>query len=88
MSNEPIVIVGAGQCGIKATETLRQLGYDGDLVLIGEEPHAPYQRPPLSKAFLTELTSYRSQSFQRRVSMNRPAVAVHLGRSTSNALPP
>ena len=52
MSNEPIVIVGAGQCGIKATETLRQQGYDGDLVLIGEEPHAPYQRPPLSKAFL------------------------------------
>ena len=52
MSNEPIVIVGAGQCGLKATETLRQQGYGGDLVLIGEEPHAPYQRPPLSKAFL------------------------------------
>ncbi|MEM9104772.1 MAG: FAD-dependent oxidoreductase [Pseudomonadota bacterium] len=52
MSSEPIIIVGAGQCGIKATETLRQQGYDGDLVLIGEEPHAPYQRPPLSKAFL------------------------------------
>jgi 3-phenylpropionate/trans-cinnamate dioxygenase ferredoxin reductase subunit len=52
MSNEPIVIVGAGQCGIKTIETLRQQGYDGDVVLIGEEPYAPYQRPPLSKAFL------------------------------------
>lgn len=52
MSQEPFVIVGAGQCGIKAAETLRQQGYDGGVVLVGEEPHAPYQRPPLSKAFL------------------------------------
>ena len=52
MANDPIIIIGAGQCGQKATETLRQQGYEGDLVLIGDEPHAPYQRPPLSKAFL------------------------------------
>ncbi|WP_136656520.1 FAD-dependent oxidoreductase [Nitratireductor sp. XY-223] len=52
MANDPIIIIGAGQCGQKATETLRQQGYEGGLVLIGDEPHAPYQRPPLSKAFL------------------------------------
>lgn len=52
MTDAPIVVVGAGQCGLKAVETLRTSGYDGDLVLIGAEPHAPYQRPPLSKAFL------------------------------------
>ncbi|MFV0298639.1 MAG: NAD(P)/FAD-dependent oxidoreductase [Hyphomicrobiaceae bacterium] len=53
MSNQdPIVVIGAGQCGLKAVETLRQAGYDGALQLVGEEPHAPYQRPPLSKAFL------------------------------------
>lgn len=52
MKQNPIVIIGAGQCGLKAAETLRQQGYNGDLVLIGDEPHAPYQRPPLSKAFL------------------------------------
>ena len=52
MVDAPIIIIGAGQCGQKASETLRQLGYDGDLILIGDEPHAPYQRPPLSKAFL------------------------------------
>ena len=52
MANDPIIIIGAGQCGQKATDTLRQQGYDGDLILIGDEPHAPYQRPPLSKAFL------------------------------------
>lgn len=50
--SKPIVIIGAGQCGLKAAETLRQNGYEGALVLIGEEAQPPYQRPPLSKAYL------------------------------------
>lgn len=50
---EPFVIVGAGQAGAQAAQTLRQLGYDGDLILIGEEPHAPYKRSELSKDFLS-----------------------------------
>ncbi|MBD1546995.1 NAD(P)/FAD-dependent oxidoreductase [Roseibium aggregatum] len=49
---DPILIVGAGQASIKAAETLRQKGYDGDLVLFGDEAFLPYQRPPLSKAYL------------------------------------
>jgi 3-phenylpropionate/trans-cinnamate dioxygenase ferredoxin reductase component len=49
---EPIVIVGAGQGAAKAVETLRGAGYGGDLVVIGDEPHPPYQRPPLSKKYL------------------------------------
>ncbi|MFZ2099448.1 MAG: FAD-dependent oxidoreductase [Oricola sp.] len=49
---DPIIIVGAGQTGIKAAETLRTNGYDSDLMLIGEEKWPPYQRPPLSKAYL------------------------------------
>jgi 3-phenylpropionate/trans-cinnamate dioxygenase ferredoxin reductase component len=48
----PIIIVGAGQAGVRVAETLRRLGYDGGLLLIGDEPHPPYQRPPLSKKFL------------------------------------
>lgn len=48
----PILIIGAGQAGLKAAETLRQKGYDDDIVMIGEEPCLPYQRPPLSKAYL------------------------------------
>lgn len=47
-----IVIVGAGQAGAQAAVSLRQNGFDGDVVLIGAEPDPPYQRPPLSKAFL------------------------------------
>ncbi|GAB4274347.1 MAG: FAD-dependent oxidoreductase [Pararhodobacter sp.] len=47
-----IVIVGAGQGGLQAAASLRQEGHDGPIVLIGAEPGLPYQRPPLSKAFL------------------------------------
>lgn len=55
---EPIVIVGAGQSALKCAETLRRLGFDGAIRMIGDEPHPPYQRPPLSKKFLSgECTS-------------------------------
>ncbi len=47
-----IVVVGAGQAGCSLVAKLRALGYDGDLTLIGDEPVPPYQRPPLSKAYL------------------------------------
>jgi 3-phenylpropionate/trans-cinnamate dioxygenase ferredoxin reductase subunit len=46
------VIVGAGMAGGKAVETLREEGFDGDVVLIGAEPERPYERPPLSKDYL------------------------------------
>ena len=48
----PIVIVGGGQAGLQAAESLRAEGYAGPLLIVGAEPHAPYQRPPLSKKFL------------------------------------
>ena len=47
-----IIIVGAGQAGGCAAATLRKEGYAGRVVLIGDEPHVPYERPPLSKAVL------------------------------------
>ena len=47
-----VVVVGASLAGLRAVETLRREGYDGRLVLVGEEPHFPYDRPPLSKKFL------------------------------------
>jgi len=46
------VIVGAGLAGAKAAETLRAEGFDGRLLLLGEEAERPYERPPLSKAYL------------------------------------
>jgi 3-phenylpropionate/trans-cinnamate dioxygenase ferredoxin reductase subunit len=47
-----IVIIGAGQAGSSLAIKLRTLGYEGAVTLIGEEPYAPYQRPPLSKTYL------------------------------------
>jgi len=49
---ENIVIIGAGQAGSQAVDTLRREGYQGRLTLIGEETSLPYQRPPLSKKYL------------------------------------
>ncbi|MFD6325496.1 NAD(P)/FAD-dependent oxidoreductase [Streptomyces sp. NPDC058442] len=48
-----LVIVGASLAGLRAAQVLRQEGFTGSLTLIGDEPHAPYDRPPLSKDFLT-----------------------------------
>lgn len=53
-SDAPIVIVGAGQAGAMAAAALRDGGFAGRIVLIGSEPHRPYERPPLSKAVLCE----------------------------------
>ncbi|MDY0873725.1 NAD(P)/FAD-dependent oxidoreductase [Dongia rigui] len=50
---EPIVIVGAGQASASCAAKLRSLGYDGPLVIIGAEKAAPYQRPPLSKKYVS-----------------------------------
>jgi 3-phenylpropionate/trans-cinnamate dioxygenase ferredoxin reductase subunit len=54
---DPIIVVGASQAGVQVAESLRQEGFDGPLMLIGDEPHPPYQRPPLSKALLTGETT-------------------------------
>ncbi|KAA2265254.1 oxidoreductase [Solihabitans fulvus] len=48
-----IVVVGAGLAGLRAAERLREQGFDGELVIVGEEKQRPYQRPALSKQFLT-----------------------------------
>ena len=47
-----VIIIGAGQAGGETAQRLRQGAFTGDITLIGEEPTAPYQRPPLSKAYL------------------------------------
>ena len=47
------VIVGAGLAGAKAAEALREQGFDGRVILVGAEAHRPYERPPLSKGYLS-----------------------------------
>lgn len=47
-----MVIVGAGEAGARAAGALRERGFPGSITLIGDEPHGPYERPPLSKAVM------------------------------------
>jgi 3-phenylpropionate/trans-cinnamate dioxygenase ferredoxin reductase subunit len=63
-----ILIIGGGQAGAQAIDTLRREGFNGRLVLVSDEPQLPYQRPPLSKKFLSgEMAAdrllFRHQSF-------------------------
>ncbi len=50
--NKHLVIVGGGQAAAQLVQSSRQLGFEGNITLIGEESEAPYQRPPLSKKYL------------------------------------
>ena len=52
MAQPTVAIIGAGQAGLQVAVSLRELHYDGRVILVGDEPHAPYQRPPLSKGYL------------------------------------
>ncbi len=55
---ERICIIGASLAGATAALTLRKEGFDGDVLLVGEEPHLPYERPPLSKSYLRGESSF------------------------------
>lgn len=52
MTSYDVVIAGAGQAGAQLAASLRMGGYEGSIAIIGEEPDAPYERPPLSKEYL------------------------------------
>ncbi len=55
-ARQTFVIVGAGMAGANAAESLRRVGFAGGVVLLGAEPHLPYERPPLSKGLLSGAT--------------------------------
>jgi 3-phenylpropionate/trans-cinnamate dioxygenase ferredoxin reductase subunit len=80
-----ILIIGGGQAGAQAIDTLRREGFGGRLVLIGDEPELPYQRPPLSKKYLSgEMAAdrllFRHRSFydEHRIELKLGALAVRL----------
>lgn len=55
LSRKNLVVVGASLAGLRAVEAARKAGFEGDVTLIGAEEHLPYDRPPLSKAYLEQL---------------------------------
>jgi 3-phenylpropionate/trans-cinnamate dioxygenase ferredoxin reductase component len=84
---EQIVIAGAGQAAVQTVDTLRRKGFAGKLTVVGEEPWLPYQRPPLSKKYL-------SGALERDRLLIRPSqffadhsVTVHAGRRVVDIAP-
>ena len=61
---ERIVVVGGGLAGLRAAETLRRREFTGALTVVGDEPHEPYNRPPLSKQFLAGAFDERKCAFR------------------------
>ena len=70
MSAQRVVVVGAGLGGLRAAEALRGQGYADELVLVGDEPYAPYNRPPLSKEALADEVAHDRLEFRRRASVD------------------
>ncbi|MBO9710904.1 MAG: FAD-dependent oxidoreductase [Caulobacter sp.] len=88
-----VVIVGAGHAGGSAAAFLRQYGHTGPIVLIGEEPLLPYQRPPLSKAWLKGEADAESLALkpdawyaEAGVSLRLQAVAVEINRGARTVI--
>jgi 3-phenylpropionate/trans-cinnamate dioxygenase ferredoxin reductase subunit len=88
MSLQNIVIVGAGHAGVQAAASLREDGFAGKITLLSNEPDFPYQRPPLSKAFLKgqmELAGLplRGETFfeQQRIDLRLGVSALRIDRA-------
>ena len=75
-----IVIIGGGQAGAQAIDTLRREGFGGRLVLIGDEPELPYQRPPLSKKYLSGEMAAERLLFRHRAFYDEHRVELRLGK--------
>ena len=78
-----IAVVGASLAGLRSVEFLRRAKFEGELLLIGDEPHRPYDRPPLSKEFL------RGEWDEERISLRRKSyddldVELMLGRRAAS----
>jgi 3-phenylpropionate/trans-cinnamate dioxygenase ferredoxin reductase subunit len=76
-----IIIIGGGQAGAQAIDTLRREGFSGRLVLIGNEPELPYQRPPLSKKYLSGEMAAERLVFRHRSFYDEHGIELKLGQA-------
>jgi 3-phenylpropionate/trans-cinnamate dioxygenase ferredoxin reductase subunit len=74
-----VLVVGANQAGVQVAVSLRERGYDGPVTLVGAEPHLPYQRPPLSKAFLNGSADLGSLAFRTAAFYEEQRITVLTG---------
>ena len=78
MSDEAILIIGAGQAGVQTAEALRAGGYAGAITLLGDEPCGPYHRPPLSKAWLAGDISAEQLVMRAPAMLEKKAIALRV----------
>ena len=83
----PYVIVGAGQAGLQVAESLRHEKYDGPVILLGAEAHAPYNRPPLSKHWLLERRSPSSLAIRGAEALQRRHIDLRVGTTVTRIDP-
>lgn len=83
MSIERVVVAGAGQAAQEAAIALRRGGYAGTLTLVGDEPHLPYQRPPLSKSYLEGGMSAADLHLETHESLAERDIAFRSSRSVT-----
>ena len=80
MTDRPaVVIVGASLGGFRTAHTLRRLRFEGRIILVGDEPHLPYDRPPLSKEVLTEDKAPDETYFRARGFFEDQGIELRLG---------
>jgi 3-phenylpropionate/trans-cinnamate dioxygenase ferredoxin reductase component len=85
--HQRVVIVGGGQAAVQAIDTLRRKGFAGKLVLIGDEPWLPYQRPPLSKKYLAGTLERERLLLRPQHFYESHAVETRLGRRVEEIAP-
>jgi len=78
-ATDHVIVVGAGVAGWRFVESLRREGYEGALTLIGEEPHLPYDRPPLSKQVLAGKWHIDKATLASEEHLARSMASVRLG---------
>jgi 3-phenylpropionate/trans-cinnamate dioxygenase ferredoxin reductase component len=82
-----VVVVGASLAGLSAAETLRQDGFDGELIAVGAEPVLPYDRPPLSKQVLQGQWEPEKTALRDQPQYDALGVTWHLGRRATGLDP-
>jgi NADPH-dependent 2,4-dienoyl-CoA reductase/sulfur reductase-like enzyme len=88
MSGERNIVIGGGQAGGRAIQAMRRAGFAGEIVLIGDERHLPYERPPLSKDFLlkgsaAKMPTVLDQAYadENQITLKLGAAAVGIDRA-------
>ncbi|WP_372656669.1 NAD(P)/FAD-dependent oxidoreductase [Hydrogenophaga sp.] len=78
-NTETLVVIGTGHAGVELAFAARQQGWAGAIVLLGEESHLPYHRPPLSKAFLCGTVDAASLALRQDTAFEKSDIALRLG---------